>query len=245
MALLTRLMRICRSRPGSPATRIRHLGVHHHDQLQAFCRGLLSQEIADLLHTVAQVERDALEIELAGLDLRKSRMSLITDNRTSPEERTTSVYSRCRLSRLVSSSNPDMPMNSVQRGADLVAHVGEKLALRAGGGRLGLFVGFLQLAQCLVAFRDIADDGHGVPGVVELDGADGDLDRNLRAVLVQGPAARVWCRWLRLVRWWQNPRGPLQPGHGSARARGPSGPVCPMVSSEDHPNVVSAALFQT
>jgi len=66
--------------------------------------------------------------------LEKSRMSLMTVSRASPDVRTISVYSRCSAVRPVSSSRAGHADDAVHRRADFVAHVGQKLALGTVGG---------------------------------------------------------------------------------------------------------------
>ena len=70
----------------------------------------------------------------------KSRMSLMMDSSDSPELLTVSTNGRCCASSAVSEQQLGQPQHAVHRRADLVAHVGEELGLRAArvfGGLLG------------------------------------------------------------------------------------------------------------
>ena len=66
--------------------------------------------------------------------LEKSRMSLITESRASPESLTVWRNSRCWRESWLFRTSSVMPMTAFKRRADLVAHVGQEGALGAAGG---------------------------------------------------------------------------------------------------------------
>ena len=78
----------------------------------------------------ARIERHASMSSLPASILEKSRMSLITASSASADEPRSRRIPAARV-RSVPSSRPLMPMHAVHRGADLVAHVGQELALEA------------------------------------------------------------------------------------------------------------------
>ena len=83
MALPTKLMRIWRSRIGSPHTvpgTSRSTGT---GQLQPLRMGSRGKDLEGLLRRIAQVRTDALELDLAGLDLRKVQ-DVVDDRREPP-----------------------------------------------------------------------------------------------------------------------------------------------------------------
>ena len=73
------------------------------------------------------------QFQLAGFNLRKSRMSLMIVSRASALPRTPSTYSRCSSVRSVSKSNAIHADDAVHRGADLMAHVREERGLGERG----------------------------------------------------------------------------------------------------------------
>ena len=85
---------------------------------------------ATLSTHVAEVERDRLHVELAGLDLREVEDVVDDAEQRFGRRRAPSARSRAAAaSRPLCSARCDMPRMRVHRRADLVAHVGEELAL--------------------------------------------------------------------------------------------------------------------
>ena len=71
MALLPRLSSTWRRRPGSPITHSGSSGIDVGDELESLGVRLDRQQMRDVVDGVAQVDVDALEIELAGFDFRE------------------------------------------------------------------------------------------------------------------------------------------------------------------------------
>ena len=139
IALPTRLTRTWRSRPASPIKRSGTSGAirqassrplawaRRRQGLQAFRRGRRAGRTG---------RRSRLSLPASILE--KSRMSLMTVSSESAELLTRPRYSRWRGESSVSRASSVMPMMPFIGRANLVAHVGEKLALGPAGGLGGL-----------------------------------------------------------------------------------------------------------
>ena len=102
----------------------------------------------------AEVELGLLQLQLAGLDLRRSSTSLRIASSVSPDWRITSSRSRCGGVSSAGGHRLGHAQHAVQRRADLVAHGGQERALGAVGG-LGVLLGLHQRPLGLLARGDV------------------------------------------------------------------------------------------
>ena len=189
--------------PRVAAQRRRNVCVHERRELQAFAAGDERRQVTRVLHRVAQVEVQGLDLEFAGLDL--GEVEDVVDDR---EQRLGAALHREREVALLRvkvrvEEQRRHPDDAVHGRADLVAHVGEELALGrvrglsfhgqlvgSGDGELEVAVGRLGLrlgpAQCLLGgapLTDISEGDYGADyGTVLGQRADHVLDREAGAV---------------------------------------------------------------
>ena len=71
IALPTRFMSTCRSRPGSPTSRVRHVGADVAGELEALLLRAQREHLHRVVDRVAEPKADVIELELARLDLRE------------------------------------------------------------------------------------------------------------------------------------------------------------------------------
>ena len=147
MALLTRLMRICFTLPPSPRSERGSSGARSIVELDALGCGLDGEHLLELVERRPRVERILDELESAGLDLDISSTSLRSVGRCLPLEWMVPTFFRSSsLSDRVALEELRVQQDHAQGGADLVGHMGEKLAL----GRvraLGVILGLAELAR--------------------------------------------------------------------------------------------------
>ncbi len=135
----------------------RQLGVHHPQQLEALGVGLLGQHVDDVVQHRFQLERQRVDLQLARLDLREVE-DVVDDAQqvlaAALDLDEIVVHARRHV---VLHGQPRQSDDRVHRRADLVAHVGQELALDATD-RLGRGARLAQLA-CLqrVVERDRAE----------------------------------------------------------------------------------------
>ena len=155
IALPTRLRRTCRRRPGSPTSGIRHVRQNAAGQLEPLLVGARGQQANGVFDDVADAERDAVERQLARLDFRE--VEDVVDQR---QQRLARVLDRAQVVALLRGERRAERQlrhadDGVHRRPDLVAHVGEELAL--GDGRLfGAALGDLELPVGALAVGDVA-----------------------------------------------------------------------------------------
>ncbi len=121
--------------------------------------GLLLEEVGHVAHLLVQVEVDALDGQLAGLDLRE--VEQVVDDR---QQRfgiglaAQDLLARVVPERRVAQREAQHADHAGQRGAHLVAHIGQELGLLARrilGALLGLAQDFLVLLQRAVGARQL------------------------------------------------------------------------------------------
>ena len=138
IALPTRLTRTWRSRPASPTSASGTSGATR----QASSSPLEWARRARVCRVSSSASRRekgiGSRLSLPASILEKSRMSLMTVRSESAELLTRPRYSRCRGVKLGVEGQLGHADDAVHRRADLVAHVGEKLALGPAGGLGGL-----------------------------------------------------------------------------------------------------------
>ena len=136
MALPTRLTRICRSRPGSPTQAVGHVRRRRRRPVPAPSRAL-ARPAASACRRACRAESngDRVEVELARLDL--GEIEDVVDDASAarrPTILTISRYSRCSAASARVQHQVGHADDGVHRRADLVAHVGQELALGPVGG---------------------------------------------------------------------------------------------------------------
>ena len=111
IALPSRLSRICRRRVTSPDDRRRQSLVDQAAESSSFSHARGGDQVQRRLDAFAQVERLALEVELAGLDLREVE-DVVDDRQQRVAARADGLGEVALLARSsrVSSSRPVMPM---------------------------------------------------------------------------------------------------------------------------------------
>ena len=155
-ALPTRFTRTCRKRPPSPIRIVRHVRGDVEGQLQVLLVGPQGERPHRVAQAIAQVERAGVEVELARLDLRE--VEDVVDHR---QQR---VGRRCDDLQVLALLGRELGVqdqlghadDAVHRGADLVAHVGEELAL-GPAGRLGGLLGAAQFLLGPLPHADVLD----------------------------------------------------------------------------------------
>ena len=165
-------------------------------ELDAFVGRRRRDEVERRLDAVADVERRHLEVDLSGLDLRKVE-DVVDDAQQGVARRPDRLHEVGLLGvEFGVEQQRRHPDHAVHGRPDLVAHVGQELALgpRPGLGRLagglGDLLGLAQLVLGPALGRHVArdaDDTHHVPPVV-LERDPGDLDDQLP---LAGRGARV------------------------------------------------------
>ena len=146
-ALLARLMRICFTLPPSPRSERGSSGARSIVELDALGRGLAGEHLLDLVERRAEIERILDELGLAGLDL--GHLEHVVDERRevlAARADDLDLLPLRRAERGVALEDLRVQQHHVQRVADLVGHVGEKLALGLVGA-LGFILGVAQLAR--------------------------------------------------------------------------------------------------
>ena len=135
MALPTRLIRHCRRRCGSPTTRSGTCGCTCTTSSRLLRGGLERHDAADVLDVAAQIEFDGLDVELAGFDLGEVENVVDDDQqRIGAAANRFGVVALGAIERRCRAADPVMPMMPFIGRADLMADVGEELALGAIGG---------------------------------------------------------------------------------------------------------------
>ena len=138
---------------------------HDARELDALARRLRGEHVDDVGEELGQVERRAVELELAGLDLRD--VEDVVDDAQESACRGAGDVDEAPLA-IVESGAPEQLQHAghaVERCADLVAHVGEELAL--GVARRGRRVPLDPQALVGLAFADVDDRAeHGGRGAV-------------------------------------------------------------------------------
>ena len=154
-ALPTRLVRIWRSRPGSPATRVATSGWITHASSSPLPAARLGQHFQHVLDRRAQVEVDHLQVHLARLDLREIE-DVIDDGQQrlpgSPDGLGILLLDGGERCVQQQSRHAD---DAVHGRADLVTHRGQKVRLGAAR-RLRRVLGLLQGDLRLLALGDLA-----------------------------------------------------------------------------------------
>ena len=146
-ALLARLMRICFTLAPSPRIERGSSGAHSIVELDALGRGLASEHPLDLVERRPGIEPILDELGVAGLDLGHlehvvhERQQMIPARAHDPD-----LLLLRPAERGVALEELRVPQDDVQRVADLVGHVGEKLALGLVGA-LGFILGVAELAR--------------------------------------------------------------------------------------------------
>ena len=144
--------------PRVPGQRVGHVGRDAAGQFQALGVGPLREGAQGVFHGHAEAERGDLEVELARLDLRE--VEDVVDHRQQ------GVGRRLDQAQVFALLGRELRVqhqlghadDAVHRGPDLVAHVGQELAL-GPGGRLGGLLGLTQPGLRPLAFGDVAGDG--------------------------------------------------------------------------------------
>ena len=195
MALPTRLTRTCRSRPGSPTSVVGHVGRDVAGQLQPLLRGpagpgsrMASPRLSR--RSKATGSRSSLPASI----LEKSRMSLMTVSSDSADALTMLQVLALLGGQVGVQGQLGHAEDAVHRRADLVAHVGQELALGPVGG-LGRLLGLLQLLLGPLAVGDVVADADDQSVGQAPHRAEGDVDGECRppfatAVQVQARAHR-------------------------------------------------------
>ena len=171
--------------PGDVADeRPRRVRVQVVRDVEALLQRAGGHELERRLDALAEVERGAVQVEPAGLDLRE-----VEDVVDDAEERVAAVPGHLRIVALLGSElrvqqEPGHPDHRVERRPDLVAHGGQERALRLGCG-LGVPSRLLELADVVVKAVEadrLARDDYG--GAEHLHVDEG-------SVLVRSPGDRV------------------------------------------------------
>jgi len=138
--------------------RLGNVGGDPAGQLQALPVGPQCQSAHGVVQGVAEVEGDRVEVELAGLDL--GEVEDVVDDRQQGLGRRDDRAEVFPLAgrQLGVEGQFGHADDAVHRGADLVAHVGQELAL-GPGGRLGRLAGAVGVALGLPAVGDLAFEG--------------------------------------------------------------------------------------
>ncbi len=133
------------------------------DQVQVLARGLGRHHVQDVLGGAQQVERDRLQGQLARLDL--GEIEDVVDQghqglATGPGEfRQFALGGR----QFAVEQQSDGPQRAIHGGADLVAHVGQEIALGAAGG-LRRVAGLPQLLAAQLLRADVHHRSHHAGG---------------------------------------------------------------------------------
>ena len=132
-ALPTRFVSTCRSRPGSPRERVRHVVPDQAQELEPLGVRGLGEGAEHLAHGAPQVEVDLLEVDAAGLDLRE-----VEDVVDDLEQRPPRLVDHLGVLALLGGERRVEQQaghadDAVHRRADLVAHVGHELRLEPRG----------------------------------------------------------------------------------------------------------------
>ena len=162
-----------------------HVGGDFRAELQVLFDGALLEGAHGQGHAVAQAEVDLLEIELAGLYLRE--VEDVVDDVEQPVGRALDegqVFPLFVVERGVE-GEVGHAEDGVHRRADLVAHVGQEVALGAAVGLRG-FLGFAHQGLGVLAVADVAQVGGDHPVAAGAAGGEGDLDGEFAAVAVAG-----------------------------------------------------------
>ena len=140
MALPSRLKRICRSRAGSPRTIAGTSGCRSQTSSSCFWRAGTAIIFTTSRTNSGRSKSISSSSSLPDSILEKSRMSLMTRNRVSPEPHRHQQVLALFGGELGIEHQPEHADHAIQRGANLVTHVGQELALGAAGA-LGSFLG--------------------------------------------------------------------------------------------------------
>ncbi len=154
IAFPSRFTITCRRRVGSPTTSMRHIGPDVAHEFQSFGGSAHRERPRRFLQVIAQAECRGVEFQLSRLDLRE--VQDVVDHRQQRIRRRLHhaqvfVLFRRQLRFQRKLRHAD---DSVHRGADFVAHVGQEFAFGAAGGFRGFF-GLLQFRFRLLALGDV------------------------------------------------------------------------------------------
>ena len=138
MALPTRLTTTWQRRWGSPDERVRHVGRDVVGEFQPFLVGAHGERGHGVVEGVAEVEIDEIQVELAGLDLGEVEDVVDHGQQVIGRELHHAEVLALLGGQLGVEGQLGHADDAVHRRADLVAHVGQELALGAGGGLGGL-----------------------------------------------------------------------------------------------------------
>ena len=145
------------------AQAVRHLGCYVAGDLHTLRLGARRQQVDDAFDQTAQLEVQAVDLELARLHLREVEDVVDDgDQRLARFPRGLGVIELLAVE-LGVEQEIDHAEHAVHRRADLVAHGGEELGLRLAG-ELGLLLCGEELGFALLAQRDVVvDPDHGDP----------------------------------------------------------------------------------
>ena len=131
----------------------RHFGPNARSKLDPLLMRSRRQHLEHVLDHRAQIEIDRFELELAGLDLRE--IQNVVDDFEQRFARAIHRIGKAALLVRQCSAKQQLghPQHTVHRGANLVAHIGQELRLRAAGGLGDL----LRVAQHALAFLGVGD----------------------------------------------------------------------------------------
>ena len=183
-AFESRLSSTWRRRAASPLIAAGTPSPTRRADLQALLGRARRDDVEGLLDAHPEIERLALELELARLDLR-----VVEDVVDHVQERVAAGaddFGELALLRreLGAEEQPGHPDHRVHRRPDLVAHRRQERALRLGG-RLRLLAGLLELADVVV------DPEEALALAVDREGNEHQLDVDQRAVLAGAPGDAV------------------------------------------------------
>ena len=156
------------------------------EQLEALFLGLQTEHVGHLLDHGFECEGHVFEFEVAGFDLRHVE-DVVEDLQQvlGGAMRLLDVVAGL-LGQVVVERQQGHADHGIHRRADLVAHVGQKGRLGAGGG-FGRCFGFDQGDLGGLALRDVLHDGAHVRAAVFIEGDDNHLAVKGRAVQARVP----------------------------------------------------------
>lgn len=164
-------------------------------EFEAFLFRAQGQGLDGVADAIVQIERNRLDLQLAGLDLRE-----VEDVVDHPEQGVTGAWSRLHLFALIGGEfgvqeQLGQPHDAIHRGSDLVAHISQESALGTAGS-FGPFPGFAQFqlghdlagkrGQC----RDLLWGQYTRFAINDVDRAQGAVVRSHQGS--SGIEANVW-----------------------------------------------------